>query len=156
MKTIAPIGFVKNTRLAAEDDAWGEVVSVIELVAPYDEQSLHGLDSFSHAEIIFYFHQVREEKIVAGARRPRNNQAWPLTGIFAQRGKNRPNRLGLTTVKIINLTGKQLTVEGLDAINGTPIIDIKPVMREFLPKGAIRQPAWAGEIMQRYWQGDEG
>jgi tRNA (Thr-GGU) A37 N-methylase len=72
-------------------------------------------------------------------------------GIFSQRGKNRPNRLGLTTVKLIKREDRTLMVQGLDCIDGTPILDIKPVMKEFLPKEKVQQPAWVDEIMRNYW-----
>ena len=101
MITFTPIGIVKNLRPEVEDDNWGTVVSEIVLQSPLDAEALQGLEDFSHAEILFYFHQVPDAKIETGARHPRNNPAWPKVGILAQRGKNRPNRLGLTTVKII-------------------------------------------------------
>ncbi|MBL8046515.1 MAG: SAM-dependent methyltransferase [Anaerolineales bacterium] len=149
--SLTPIGHISNSRLAVEDDHWGKVVSTITLHAPLTEEALLGLEDFSHAEIIFVFNQVPEHKIETGARHPRNNAVWPKVGIFAQRGKNRPNRLGLTTVKILKREGHILWVEDLDAVDGTPVLDIKPVMREFLPKGEVRQPAWAAELMQNYW-----
>jgi tRNA (Thr-GGU) A37 N-methylase len=77
-------------------------------------------------------------------------------GIFAQRAKDRPNRLGTTIVEIAGREGSVLTVIGLDAIDGTPVIDIKPVMAEFLPRGAIRQPQWSHELMRYYWRGARG
>ena len=146
---VKPIGYVRNARKAVEDDNWGEVVS--EIVIEIGEESLQGLEDFSHAEIIFYFDQVDESKIVTGARHPRNNTEWPKVGILAQRGKNRPNRIGLTTVSILRREKNALFVQGLDAVDGTPILDIKPVMQEFQPRGEIRQPAWAGELMKNYW-----
>jgi len=80
-----------------------------------------------------------------------HREDWPLVGIFAQRGKNRPNRIGLTTCAILKVEGTRLHVRGLDAIDGTPVLDIKPVMREFLPRGEVRQPEWASELMAEYW-----
>ncbi len=156
MMIIKPIGIVKNARLTVEDDYWGSVISSIELSAPYNEESLRGIEDFSHVEIIYYFHQVSEQKIVRGARHPRNNQAWPLVGIFAQRGKNRPNRIGITIARVLKCDGNKLYVQGLDAINGTPVVDIKPVMQEFLPEERVLQPTWAEEIMRHYWQVDNG
>ena len=85
------------------------------------------------------------------ARHPRNNPAWPLVGMLAQRGKNRPNRLGVTVARLVSVSGRILTVRGLDAVDGTPVLDIKPVMREFLPRGEVRQPDWAIELMRDYW-----
>ena len=151
MINLSPIAFVKNIRAEIEDDHWGDVVSIIELDSAFSEEALFQVESFSHAEIVFYFHLVNEDKIEAGARHPRNNQSWPKVGIFAQRGKNRPNRLGVTTVKILKREGRQLFVQGLDAIDGTPVLDIKPVIKEFLPREEIRQPVWATELMKNYW-----
>jgi tRNA-Thr(GGU) m(6)t(6)A37 methyltransferase TsaA len=151
MLALSPIGTVKNTRRLVEDDHWGDVLSVIELDASFTEDALLQIEEFSHAEIIYYFHLVQEAKIETGARHPRNNQNLPKAGIFAQRGKNRPNRLGASIVKIIKREGARLFVQGLDAIDGTPVLDIKPVMREFLPREEVRQPDWAAELMKNYW-----
>jgi tRNA (Thr-GGU) A37 N-methylase len=74
-------------------------------------------------------------------------------GIFAQRAKGRPNRIGSTIVAIAGRRGRDLEVVGLDAVDGTPVVDIKPVMREFLPRTAVRQPRWATELMKHYWTG---
>ena len=151
MITLQPIGLVKNSRKEIEDDGWGGVVSEIVLDESLSEESLWGIEEFSHAEVVFYFHKVDKEKIVTRARHPRNNPAWPRVGIFAQRGKNRPNRIGLAAVRIISRAGKVLRVEGLDAIDGTPVLDIKPILAEFLPQGDIRQPEWSKELMREYW-----
>jgi len=151
MITLAPIGTVINTRQAIEDDHWGEVISTIEIDPSFSEEALFQIESFSHVEIIFYFHLVEEHKIETGARHPRNNQEWPKVGIFAQRGKNRPNRLGSTIVKVVKRNGHQLFVQGLDAIDGTPVLDIKPVIKEFLPREEVNQPEWATELMKNYW-----
>lgn len=151
MISLIPIGTVSNLRKIIEDDNWGGIVSAIELDASFREDALFQIEEFSHAEIIYYFHLVEESKIEISARHPRNNKDWPKVGIFAQRGKNRPNRLGATIVKVIKREGNQLIVEGLDAIDGTPVLDIKPVMMEFLPREEIRQPEWASQLMKNYW-----
>jgi tRNA-Thr(GGU) m(6)t(6)A37 methyltransferase TsaA len=151
MLAIEPIGFVRGGRADPFDDNWGAQRAAIELQSHLPEEALCGLDMFSHAEVIFYFHRVTDAAIETGARRPRGNPDWPLTGIFAQRAKNRPNRIGVCACRILSLTGRRLEVEGLDAIDGTPVLDIKPVMRAFLPRGEIREPDWAGELMRGYW-----
>lgn len=156
MIVLQPIGIVKNSRPSVEDDDWGGIISVIEINEPLGEEALWGIESFSHVEVIFFFHQVPEQKIVTGARHPRNNPAWPKVGILAQRGKNRPNRLGATIARIVKREGNRLMVAGLDAIDGTPVLDLKPVMREFLPREPIHQPEWATQIMKNYWQCDAG
>jgi tRNA-Thr(GGU) m(6)t(6)A37 methyltransferase TsaA len=148
---LEPIGYVRSSRADMDDDFWGGIESAIELIDTYAD-ALAGLAEFSHAEVIFHFDRVAPEGTARGARHPRNNPNWPLVGIFAQRGKNRPNRLGATIVRIVAQRGRTLTVAGLDAIDGTPVLDIKPVLREFLPDGAVRQPAWASELMIDYWR----
>jgi len=149
--TLTPIGHVRGGRTDAVDDDWGASRATIELAAHFAPDALAGLADFSHAEVIFLFDKVPSDKIETGARHPRNRPDWPLVGIFAQRGKNRPNRLGLTTCRIVAVDGLSVAVEGLDAIDGTPVLDIKPVMVEFLPRGDVRQPDWSHALMQEYW-----
>ena len=151
MIELEPIGIVHNSRKIVEDDFWGGIVSTITIHEPLGAAALTGLESFSHAEVIFHLNQVEPNRVITGARHPRNNPDWPVVGILAQRAKLRPNRLGLTIVKILRCEGNVLFVEGLDAIDGTPVLDVKPVLREFLPAGEITQPAWATELMQDYW-----
>lgn len=148
---IQSIGEVSAIRPHAEDDFWGGEESCITLSNQFGPEALLGLSEFSHIEVIFLFHEVDSEKIVFGARHPRNNLDWPKVGIFAQRGKNRPNRIGSTICRLIRVNGIQLFISELDAINGTPIIDIKPVLSEFLPRQEVRQPDWSHEIMNEYW-----
>ena len=149
---LAPVGHVRGGRVEVVDDHWGANRSSIVLdEGRFTPDALAGLSDFSHVEVIFYFDKVPDEKIEHGARRPRGRADWPLVGIFAQRGKNRPNRLGLCTARLISVEGLTIEVEGLDAIDGTPVLDIKPVMLGFAPRGQIREPAWAAEIMADYW-----
>lgn len=151
MISLEPVGWVRGGRADPADDHWGQERATIELDARFPESALFGLDTFSHAEIVFFFDRVSEDRIETGARHPRGNPDWPLVGIFSQRGKNRPNRIGLGICSILGVSGRSLHVGGLDAIDGTPVLDIKPVMREFLPIGEVRQPDWAGELMKDYW-----
>ena len=152
MITLTPIGFVNSSRNDPSDDGWGAIESTIHLVPQFGAEALEGIEEFSHVEVVYFFDRVPEDRIEPGARHPRGNTAWPKVGIFAQRGKNRPNRLGVSVARLVRRQGQQLIVQGLDAINGTPVLDIKPVMREFLPAGEIRQPQWTHELMARYWQ----
>jgi len=150
--TVEAIGYVRGGRADAADDNWGQSRAMVELdPAQFGPDALAGLDGFSHAEVIFLFDKVMPAKIEQGARHPRGRQDWPLTGIFAQRGRNRPNRLGVTVCKICRVEGTVLHVEGLDAIDGSPVIDIKPVMREFLPRTKVHQPEWVAQLMAAYW-----
>lgn len=99
--TMTPIGNVRSTRTVTEDDRWDSVVSSIELdPAQFSNEALAALDTFSHIEVVYLFDRVDAAKVEKGARHPRNNAAWPKVGIFAQRGKNRPNRIGTTICRI--------------------------------------------------------
>ena len=150
--TLTPIGQVEGGRAEAIDDDWGASRATIRLdPGKFTAEALLGLEGFSHSEVIFLFDRVGDSEIATSARHPRGNPDWPRVGIFAQRGKNRPNRLGVTICRIIAVDGLALTVEGLDAIDGTPVIDIKPVMAGFLPRGVVREPDWARAIMADYW-----
>ena len=149
---LQPVATVTNTRSEIADDDWGSVISEIIIDERFPEEALDGIESFSHLEVIFFFDKVKDSDINTSARHPRNNTAWPKAGIFAQRGKNRPNKLGLCTAKLLSRTGRKLKVQGLDAIDGTPVLDIKPVMKEFLPREDIRQPQWSSELMKDYWK----
>lgn len=151
--TVAPIGVVRSEIREALDDVWGGITSRIELDSSrFTPACLAGLDQFSHVEIVFLFDQVAEADVHFGARHPRGREDWPSVGIFAQRAKNRPNRIGVTVCRLVSVQEMNIFVEGLDAIDGTPILDIKPYMREFGPREPVRQPAWASELMSRYWQ----
>ena len=148
---IKPIAIVTNNRKKPIDDYWGVTISEITMLDHVPTEALDNIGDFSHLEVIYYFNQVDPDKIIYSGH-PRNNKAYPLTGIFAQRKKNRPNRLGLSTVEILGHTGRSITVKHFDAIDGTPILDIKPVFKEFEPEGEIKQPAWVADVMKDYWK----
>lgn len=93
------------------------------------------------------FDRITDAEIVE--RRPRG-RGLAAGRHFRQRGRNRPNRLGVSVCRIVGVDGLRLEVEGLD-IGGTPVVDIKPVLSGFLPRGDVREPAWAAEIMESYW-----
>ena len=149
--SIAPIGWVRAPRTVAHDDNWGAVTSTIEIDRRFSLESLAGLADFSHLEVIYSFHGVPPERVETGARHPRNRADWPLVGIFAQRGKARPNRLGVSRCNLVRVEGRVLTVQRLDAIDGTPVLDIKPYIVEFGPIGPVTQPGWATELMKNYY-----
>ncbi len=149
---MTPIGWVRGGRDEPIDDDWDPITATIELDATwFGPEVLFGLQDFSHIDVVFHFHGVDEARVNLGARHPRNRDDWPLVGIFAQRAKARPNRIGVTTCHLVGVDGTTLQVRGLDAIDGTPILDIKPHVIEFGPRGEVRQPAWITELMQGYW-----
>jgi tRNA (adenine37-N6)-methyltransferase len=147
-----PIGVVRGGRAQATDDQWGSVEATIVLDhARFATDALAGLEEFSHVDVVYWFHFVDEATITVGARHPRGRTDWPRVGIFAQRAKARPNRIGVTTCELLMVDGLELRVRGLDAIDGTPVLDVKPYLVEFAPRDAVREPAWARELMRGYW-----
>jgi tRNA-Thr(GGU) m(6)t(6)A37 methyltransferase TsaA len=131
---------------------FGKESPVIDLDSSrFHPESLSGLTDFSHIEVVSLFHLVAESEIVTGSRHPRGRTDWPRAGIFAQRAKNRPNRIGVTVCRWLSVEQLSVRVSGLDAVDGTPVLDIKPYMREFAPRGEVRQPKWASELMAGYW-----
>ena len=154
--TLKPIGVVHSAIHEPVDDVWGGLAARIELDSSrFSAESLAGIDAFSHVEIIFLFDRVADDEIHLGARHPRGRTDWPKIGIFAQRGKNRPNRIGVTVCRLLSVHDTSIVVEGLDAIDGTPVLDIKPYMQEFAPRGDVHQPAWATELMAQYWNAND-
>jgi tRNA (adenine37-N6)-methyltransferase len=149
--TLTPIGTVRGGRAEPIDDDWAAVVATIELGPGFTADALAGLADFSHVEVVYHFHQVDLATVVTGARHPRGRTDWPAVGIFAQRGRNRPNRLAVSVAEVVAVEGTTLTVRGLDAIDGTPVLDLKPYMTEFAPRSEVRQPAWSRELMRGYW-----
>lgn len=149
--SLKPIAKVKNSRTEPIDDHWGAVIAEIELADHIPTEAFDNIEDFSHLEIIYYFDKVKSQDIVFSGR-PRGNPNYPATGIFAQRKKDRPNTIGLCTVELLEHTGRTIKVKYLDAIDGTPVLDIKPVFREFQPKQQIRQPDWVADLMKNYWK----
>lgn len=153
MMTFVEIGAVCSTRKEIKDDEWDKEKVFIELDSSrFTAESLLGLETFSHVEVLFYMHGVNPEKIESVARHPRGNLNWPRIGIFSQRGKNRPNQIGTTVCRVLKVDGTRLYLEGLDAIDGTPVLDIKPWVVELGPRGEVCQPSWMNELMKNYWK----
>jgi tRNA (Thr-GGU) A37 N-methylase len=151
--TLEAIGTVVGGRAEPVDDHWGDVEATIVLDGDsFSTSATQGLAEFSHLEVVYLFHLVDPATVTTGARHPRGRDDWPEVGIFAQRAKGRPNRIGVSRCELLAVDGLTLHVRGLDAIDGSPVLDVKPWMAEFAPRGAVRQPAWSGELMRGYWQ----
>ena len=100
---------------------------------------------------MYLFHLVDPAGVCTGARHPRGRADWPLTGILAQRAKDRPTASASPCAGCSVWTGWTLRVQGLDAVDGTPVLDVKPYMTGFAPRGDVVEPAWAPELMAGYW-----
>lgn len=144
-----PIGSVKNCIENRKDVSWGEDVSTIILREEY-YTGLKGLEDFSHVIVIYYLDKAKYEKDKHLQRRPQNREDMPLVGIFSQRGKDRPNTIGMTSVEIVSVDEKSITVKGLDAIDGTPVLDIKPYYPVYDKKDAY-VPEWVTRLMEHYF-----
>ncbi|WP_445147747.1 SAM-dependent methyltransferase [Baekduia sp. Peel2402] len=149
---LVPVGAVRGGRAEVRDDDWdAERATIVLDAARFEEDAVAGLDAFSHLEVVYLFDRVDPDAVETGSRHPRGNADWPRVGIFAQRAKDRPNRLGVSRCVLERVEGLTLHVWGLDAVDGTPVLDIKPYMSEFGPRGDVRQPAWSRELMAGYW-----
>jgi tRNA-Thr(GGU) m(6)t(6)A37 methyltransferase TsaA len=146
---IEVIGSVVSPIKEPVDQNWGEVVSEIVLEKKYSD-GLIGLEDFSHTVIIYFMHLAAENNRVKIRRRPQGRDDMPFAGIFSQRAKNRPNPVGVTAVKIIKVENNILKIQGLDAIDGTPVLDIKP----YYPRDRVENPIipkWVYRLMSNYY-----
>ena len=148
--SLRAIGFVKSPATEKVDENWGSVESTIELLPEY-RAGLRGLEDFSHVLVTAFLHGAKYEPARHLVRRPRGQADMPELGIFAQRAKDRPNPLGITVVKLVSVEPDGLTVRGLDAIDGTPVLDLKPHFPAFdSPPGATVAP-WVETLMRGYF-----
>lgn len=153
---LVPVGRVTSVRGdVADTDFWGGVVARIDLAPEYGDGALTGLGDFSHVEVIFVFDRVTPREHYRDTRPARGRADLPAVGVFAGRGPNRPNLLGVTICEVVEVGDTWLTVRGLDALDGTPVVDVKPVMATLLPS-SVRQPAWVAELMRDYRRERDG
>jgi tRNA (adenine37-N6)-methyltransferase len=144
------IGTVRSPVRDAVDADWGRVVSRIQL-RPELAAGLRGLDGFSHAVVVFRMHEATFDAERHLVRRPRDREDMPELGIFAQRARHRPNAIGVSVVAIVSVEADALVVRGLDAIDGTPVLDIKPHVRAFDAPPVSAEPEWIGRLMAGYF-----
>ncbi|MFE7567657.1 TrmO family methyltransferase [Streptomyces sp. NPDC057539] len=148
--SFVPIGTVRGSRRESVEDNWGSVECRIEIdPEELDADATLGLGDYSHVEVVFLFHRI--DRVCRGTQHPRGNPSWPRTGILAQRAPNRPNHLGVTICELVAVDGLTLCVRGLDALDGSPVLDVKPCLPEFAPRGEIHVPRWSTELMSHYF-----
>ncbi|MEH7458044.1 tRNA (N6-threonylcarbamoyladenosine(37)-N6)-methyltransferase TrmO [Bacillus sp. JJ1127] len=143
------IGEVESTVHEKVYSNWGNVISNIRIYPEYTE-GLIGLEEYSHAIILFFMDDFKEDN-KSWVRKPRGLSDFDEKGCFAQRTKYRPNPIGITTVKIVEVENNVITVKGLDANDQTAILDIKPYIPEFDVRNNVRVPNWMGELMKNYF-----
>ena len=122
--SLMPIGFVE-TEAVGKEVRDKNVVSKIVFREDLTE-ALEGVKEFSHLFVLFWLHRMSNKDKKVMKVHPRGRDDMPLLGIYATRTPHRPNPIGLTRVKLLKMEGNIVTVQGLDAFNGTPVLDIKP------------------------------
>jgi tRNA (adenine37-N6)-methyltransferase len=153
---VEPVAQVIGGRIEPTDDYWGGTRSIIRIDSTrFGPEATAGLDTFSHLEIVFRFHLTDPADLNLGARRPRNHPDWPPVGIFGHRNMRRLNWLGVSRCRLLSVDGLDLHVEDLDAVDGTPVLDIKPWFIEMGPRGDVHQPPWTSEMLGRYYASKE-
>jgi len=146
--SIEPIGCVANSVQEPVDSGWGEVES--RLVLREDlTPALAGLEVFSHVLVVYWMHRSEPPEVLR--RRPRGRQDMPEVGLLAQRSKHRPNPIAVTVVTLVSVGEGELLVRGLDAIDGTPVLDIKPHYPEYDSPADARVPEWVGRLVEGYF-----
>ncbi|WP_010244317.1 tRNA (N6-threonylcarbamoyladenosine(37)-N6)-methyltransferase TrmO [Acetivibrio cellulolyticus] len=144
------IGIVKSPVIEGVDNNWGEVKSEI-IVDSEFAAGLKGLEEFSHAIIVYFMHKSSFCIETDLQRRPQGRDDMPIEGIFSQRAKHRPNPIGITSVQIVSVQDNILRVKGLDAIDGTPVLDIKPYYPVYDMKQEAKTPEWVDVLMKNYF-----
>lgn len=134
------------------DDFKGGVESIIRLRPEYPVETLQGIEEFSHLQVTWFFNFGSPDDVALHARSPRDNPAWPATGTFVHHNHRRPARLATSFPRLLRVDGRDLHVTDLDADEGTLVVDLVAAFEEFLPRGAVTQPAWPGEMLQDYWK----
>jgi tRNA (adenine37-N6)-methyltransferase len=142
---LKPIGVVHNEIKQTGYHDCKDIISKIEVDAKWAEL-LDGIEEFSHIIILFWMHKVPHDAEPPVKVHPRGRADLPLVGLFATRAPQRPNPIGITIVKLLKLSGNILTVQGLDAIDGTPVLDIKSYMIPNIARNEIRMPEWVAKL----------
>ncbi|WUT00598.1 SAM-dependent methyltransferase [Streptomyces sp. NBC_00708] len=148
---VQPVATVVGGHTRVRDDYQGGVRAVIRLNETYPLETLQGIEEFSHLAVTWTFHLARPDDVQLHARSPRGNPQWPATGTFVHRNHRRPNQLAISYPRLLGVEGRDLLVTDLDAVDGTPVLDLAPYFREMAPRGPVRQPAWPGEMLADYW-----
>lgn len=143
---LEPIGWVRNSISTKQKVVWEEIESQVVIEERFS-QALAGLEEFSHIIVLFWFHKKKREGIPLRVH-PRGRKDMPLVGVFATRAPVRPNPVGLTVVELLERQGNTLRVRGLDAYDGTPVLDIKP----YLPQSCLVEKVRVAPWVKRLWK----
>lgn len=151
MAHFEPIGRVRNGRDKMSSGHWADVESLI-AIEPRYAKGLDGLAAFSHVVVVFHLDRIPPfDPATQLDRNPRGMEDLPPVGVFAQRTKFRPNPIGVTAVELLSVDEAGIRVRGLDALDGTPVLDIKPYIPAFERKDDVRLPPWVARMMDGYF-----
>lgn len=153
---VEPIATVVGGHTWVQDDYQGGIKSIIRFDESYPLETLQGIGEFSHLTVVWHFHLASPEDVQLHARSPRGNPHWPATGTFVHRNHRRPNQLAVSYPRLLDVQGRDLVVTDLDAVDGTPVLDLAPYFEQMGPRGAVRQPAWPGEMLDPAYWADAG
>jgi len=142
--SLKAIGIIRNEVRQPIRHGWGEIVSDIVVNSDLTE-ALDGLDGFSHIIVLYWMHQLPSGRELPLKVHPMGKPELPLVGRFATRSPSRPNPVGQATVRLLERRGNILKVKGLDAIDGTPVIDIKPYLPGYDSATDAKAPPWTTE-----------
>lgn len=144
------IGIVKSPVKEGVDKGWGEVISELHINEQFAD-GLNAIDSLSHIIVVFEMHKSTWNPRTDLVRRPQGRADMPLIGIFAQRAKHRPNPIGIAVVQLLGAKRSVLKIKGLDAIDGTPILDLKPYFPRYDRVAEATTPEWVDRIITGYF-----
>jgi tRNA-Thr(GGU) m(6)t(6)A37 methyltransferase TsaA len=151
MIAFAPIGVVRNDVNKMSTGNWAQAESRIDINADL-APGLQGLADFSHVVVVFHLDRIPPfDKDKQLLRKPRGMEHLAPVGVFAQRTKFRPNPIGVTPVRLLSIQGNTLIVSGLDAMDGTPVLDVKPYIPEFDGVENVKMPDWVATMVQGYF-----
>ncbi len=152
MFTVKPIGHVKCAVNEMSLGGWARIDSEIHLDVQY-QGGLQELSSYSHVIVVFFLDRAQGfDPAKQLLRKPRGMEDMHEVGVFAQRTKYRPNPIGVTAVKLLAVEGNVVKVRGLDALDGTPVLDIKPYLPPFdRIDGEVKLPTWVDHVMDGYF-----
>jgi tRNA (Thr-GGU) A37 N-methylase len=149
---IEPIGKVVGGHAVVRDDYQGGVEAIIRLRSDFPEETVLGLDAFSHLQVVWHFHKASPQDVALHARSPRNDPKWPPSGTFAHRNHRRPAQIAVSHPRLLRVDGLDLHVTDLDAIDGTPVLDLAPYFPTMGPQGPVHVAPWTTEMLADYWE----
>lgn len=139
---LKPIGLVRNNVKQARFGGFAKEISEIIIDEKFAE-SLKGIEDYSHIIVVYWMDRIKDYVIT---HRPQGNPEVPIVGIFACRCPQRPNPIAISTVKLLRHEGNKLAIEGLDTLDGTPVIDIKPYWPQYDKVQNEKIPKWVGKL----------